>query len=120
MQPVARTGQVPAGWWHAVLNMDATVAITGNVLMPCTLHGVWAAMDWPAPQLHSFARECARRWPELREGENAALCSILGCAPLLPTSCSLSEGTHCRLAAARGGMPAASLRVACLDATLVP
>ena len=73
---------MPAGWWHAVLNMDATVAITGNVLMPSALHTVWPAMAWPPVQLHSFARECAARWPELWEGDNVDLLRVLSRAPL--------------------------------------
>lgn len=40
---------VPQGWWHAVLNLDFTVAVTQNALMPCMLSDAW-------PRLHD-------RWP---------------------------------------------------------
>ena len=40
---------VPAGWWHAVINLDFTVAITENLLLAPQLPFVWSQLvsRWP-------------------------------------------------------------------------
>ncbi|EKX52696.1 hypothetical protein GUITHDRAFT_101854 [Guillardia theta CCMP2712] len=60
--------QVPEGWWHAVLNLDFTAAITANPLLPATLPRVLESMNWPKTFLWKFVLQAAERWPELKSG----------------------------------------------------
>mmetsp|Transcript_13620 Transcript_13620/g.43066 ORF Transcript_13620/g.43066 Transcript_13620/m.43066 type:complete len:428 (+) Transcript_13620:33-1316(+) len=61
---VQRPGEtifVPFGWWHAVLNIGFTAAVTQNLLAPDTLDYAWPtlAADWPdfAPRFAGLIRE---------------------------------------------------------------
>jgi len=66
IQEAGDTIFVPEGWWHTVLNLDLTIAITANPLLPATLHRVWPRLDWPAHFLRELACRCANKWPSLR------------------------------------------------------
>jgi hypothetical protein len=64
---------VPAGWWHIVLNMDATVCVTQNVADPCHYKAVAAAIFSPSACLEAGAADAWRRrveavWPDLPTG----------------------------------------------------
>jgi len=49
IQEAGETIYVPAGWWHAIINLDFTVAVTENVLQPSLLPKVGGrlASEWP-------------------------------------------------------------------------
>jgi len=48
---------VPAGWWHAVLNLDFTIAITENLLIPETLPRVWPELKSTWTKFAEFLEE---------------------------------------------------------------
>jgi len=53
---------IPAGWWHAALNLDFTIAITENLLIPITLPFVWADLRDGWQKFTEYLEETA---PEL-------------------------------------------------------
>jgi len=56
---------VPGGWWHSVINLEFSMAITHNLLPQESLPSVWAQIkkDWP-----KFAQYIECTYPEVLEG----------------------------------------------------
>eukprot|EP00929_Paragymnodinium_shiwhaense_P065252 TRINITY_DN32730_c0_g1_i1.p1 TRINITY_DN32730_c0_g1~~TRINITY_DN32730_c0_g1_i1.p1 ORF type:complete len:407 (+),score=107.09 TRINITY_DN32730_c0_g1_i1:70-1290(+) len=61
VQRPGETIYVPFGWWHAVLNIGFTAAVTANFVLPDTLGYIWPTLkeDWPdfAPKLARILKE---------------------------------------------------------------
>ena len=66
VQGPGETIYVPHGWWHAVLNLDFTVAVTANPLPPASLHSAWGKLreSLTKDAARRFAKQCAEKWPE--------------------------------------------------------
>jgi hypothetical protein len=66
VQGPGETIYVPHGWWHAVLNLDFTVAVTANPLPPASLHSAWGKLreSLTKDTARRFAKQCAEKWPE--------------------------------------------------------
>jgi histone arginine demethylase JMJD6 len=67
MQFVQQPGEtvfVPEGWWHAVLNLDTTFAVTQNFGHPHSFGKVATALDEACHQAaKTWRRNIKRAWP---------------------------------------------------------
>jgi hypothetical protein len=69
VQRPGETVWVPGGWWHAVLNLDDTIAITQNVCTSAGFPRVWA-------EAIRNRRGMARKWLRTLRLERPALAAI--------------------------------------------
>jgi len=49
IQEAGDTVFIPGGWWHCVINLEFSMAITHNLLPPDSFPSVWPQIkkDWP-------------------------------------------------------------------------
>ena len=82
---------VPGGWWHVVLNLDLSIAVTQNLVTPVTFHRVLPKAMRGRPKLAKRWLDTLRKYrPEIaREGEQIDLDTSTG----LPSSSSSSCGS---------------------------
>ena len=69
---------VPAGWWHAVLNLDDTVAVTQNFVSRSSFDGAW-------DRTRSGRKGMARAWlAKLEASDDPELRALADRAKLQP------------------------------------
>ncbi|KAF9361997.1 hypothetical protein BGX26_008169 [Mortierella sp. AD094] len=89
VQHPGQTIYVPSGWWHMVLNMDDTVAVTQNFADETNLRTVKRSMQTNKKELSQIHRwevleqEIPKHWPDLAQAvrdspEDLALASLQG------------------------------------------
>jgi histone arginine demethylase JMJD6 len=59
---------IPGGWWHGVLNLDNTVAITQNYSSEANFHRVWPQTRVDRPKLSCFWLKKLKKYhPEIHQ-----------------------------------------------------
>ena len=83
---------VPAGWWHAVLNLDHTLAVTQNVTTPANFQAAWRHTRVARPKLSTKWLTALRaQRPELAAQADA--CEAAGYGDVSESSPSSSSSS---------------------------
>jgi histone arginine demethylase JMJD6 len=66
IQGPGETIYVPGGWWHAVVNLDDTMAVTQNFMIDANFEDVWLSFRAQRKKLsHFFLRIVKKRNPRV-------------------------------------------------------
>ena len=88
---------VPGGWWHVVLNLDLSIAVTQNLVTPVTFHRVLPKTIKGRPKLAKKWLQTLRKYrPEIaREVAHMDLDAGTGLPSSSSSSCSSSSVSSC-------------------------
>jgi histone arginine demethylase JMJD6 len=71
---------VPAGWWHAVLNLDATVAVTHNYASSANFADVWRHAKKGRPKMSAkWLAALRQELPDLAAVAGARARAVAAC-----------------------------------------
>jgi hypothetical protein len=91
-QQSGETVFIPAGWWHAVLNMDDTVAVTQNFVSSGNFQGVWDITCHARPELAKVWLQGLQSSCQHSKADNLQhIVEILSTSPIQPLSSSAAR-----------------------------
>ena len=53
---------VPAGWWHCVVNLEFSFAVTENLFMPAAIQVAWPQLQLDFPAFTTYVERAVGMW----------------------------------------------------------